>query len=62
MTYSKEHYNKISTTGNIISGIYPAMLDKLKNGDDIQELEQYLDYIIWTTNDLKRELLGKIED
>ena len=57
MKYKKEHYNKIKTSGNIISGIYPAMLDKLKNGDDIQELKQYLDYIILDTNDLKKTLL-----
>jgi hypothetical protein len=60
--YNKELYNKIETSGIINSGIYPRMLDKLKNGDDIQELKLYLDYIIIDIKRLRETLIQKIED
>jgi|14BtaG_2_1085337.scaffolds.fasta_scaffold00122_17 hypothetical protein len=61
MTYNIKHYETIKGSSTLMKGLYESLLISIKNGADIQDIEQFLDYSILHTNRLKEFLNEKGE-
>jgi len=61
MTYNVKHYETIKGSRTLMKGLYESLLISIKNGADIQDIEEFLDYSILHTNRIKEFLNEKGE-